>query len=210
MANYEIVMNVDEWCATQKALVMGIKGSYYSNVYPTNCLYYHGDGVYSADCWNKDKALIWGKGVLPKNKGEYIHKPGLYGLGDWDGNKLMSECTDVSTDFKTVVAGEGLLTQAGDHWGTYVDEFTFDYQGKKYTCNVVESTPIWANGIQGSWVDADGTRREYKGDPKSYGKWYKHGKLSKWIDYLEKKTDDIITIDVPKEIEKLTINFNFK
>ena len=192
---YEVVMTQNEWVATQKACALEINGSFYSNVYPTNCMYNHGNGVFSADCWNKDKALIWCRGNLPKNKGEYVYKPGLYGLGDWDGAKLMSCCSDVSTNMSKITPGEGLLTQAADHWGTYVGEFSYEWKGKTYSANVIEATPIWEDGIQATWVDPDGTRREYKGASTSAGKWYKHGKLP-WIDYTNGAKNESMSVDV--------------
>ena len=179
----EIVCTAADFADFFKGLPFNI-GSYYNNSFPYNCLYYQRDTadnvpVYSADCWNMIKAAIWNDLALPTPIGSYSYHPGKYGLQDLNGYQLINSCSDVSSDFIAPHAGEFLVTASYDHAGIYVGGVT---DGTHYW-NVVECTPIWANGIQFTWVDVDGTRRQYKGGPASVY-WAKHGKLP-WVDYTE-------------------------
>ena len=56
--------------------------------------------------------------------------------------------------------------------------------GKEY--NVIESTGAWERKILYSWVDPDGTRRRYKGG-EAKGKWAKHGKMTPWVNYIQRE-----------------------
>lgn len=173
---YYVMCTKDDFIAFFKGLPYNI-GSIYSNTFPYNCLYNRGNNIYSADCWNMIKAAIWGDLTLPQQTGEYWYNPGKYGLQDLNGYQIIQACSDVSSDFTNLTPGEYLSTPNYDHAGVYVGEVT---DGTHYW-NVVECTPIWANGIQFSWVDPDGTRRQVKGGAVSVY-WAYHGKLP-WVDY---------------------------
>lgn len=180
---YTIVCTKDDFVNFFKSLPVTI-GSIYSNTFPYNCLYNRGMGsaglvVYSADCWNMIKAALWNDLVLPTPAGAYSYHPGKYGLQDLNGYQIIQACSDVSSDFTNITPGEYLSTAGYDHAGVYVGELTTSAG----TFNVVECTPIWANGIQYSWLDPDGTRRQKKGGAISVY-WAKHGKLP-WVDYTE-------------------------
>ena len=181
MAAIEQVFTQKDFVEGLKALPFTLKGSLYKNSFPQNCLYYQGNGIYSADCWNLIKAFIWGKGVLPKNVGGYWFNPGKYGLGDWNGRQILDKCDDISLDFSKKIPGEYLLTDVEDHAGIYVGDFTGTLGGAKGTWNVIECTPIWADGIQATYVDEKGRRLQYKGGPQA-GAWQYHAKLP-WVDY---------------------------
>lgn len=180
---YYVMCNKEDFVNFFKSLPMTI-GSIYDNTPMYNCLYNRGMGsaglvVYSADCWNMIKAAIWGDLTLPQHVGEYWYLPGKYGLQDLNGYQLVQACSDVSSDFTDITPGEYLSTANYDHAGVYIGEITTSAG----TYNVVECTPKWANGIQFSWVDPDGTRRQRKGGAISVY-WAKHGKLP-WVDYSE-------------------------
>lgn len=179
----EIVFTAHDYCEGLKALPETIK-SIYKNIFPQNLLFNQGNGVFSGDCWNSViKAFIWGKGVLPRNKGGYWYNPGRYGLGDWTGKQILDKCSDVSTDFTKKVRGEMLLTESGDHAGIFVG----DYQVGGKTYNVIECTPAWNGGIQKTYVDSQGRRFNTKGGGQ-LGSWKWHGKMP-WIDYSEAVAD---------------------
>ena len=211
MAAIEKVFTQKDFVEGLKALPVTLKGSFYKNIFPQNCLYYQGNGVYSADCWNLIKAFIWGKGVLPKNVGGYWFNPGRYGLGDWNGRQILDKCADISLDFSSLIPGEYLLTDAEDHAGIYIGDTKATFSGVTNTFNVVECTPIWADGIQYSYVDAKGNRYRYKGGAQA-GKWQYHAKLP-WVDYgingpavhkkmvITEQTNDKIVIEL-KEINQ--------
>lgn len=212
---YTVICNKTEFIEFFKSLPFNI-GSFYSNSFPYNCMYNQGGNVWSADCWNMIKASIWDDLTLPEGVGSYSFEPGKYGLGDWTGAGILAACTDVSTDFTSITPGEFLLTAAEDHAAIYVG----DVSDGTHMWNVVECTPIWANGIQFSWVDPDGTRRQNRGGAISVA-WQKHGKLP-WVDYSDAPTptptptptpdpDDVIQKNiniytVDEDIKKITIN----
>lgn len=175
---YTIVCTAEEFCNALKDIPLH-RGSLYNNTFPRNCLYNVALNVWSADCWNMIKALLWNDLVLPTPVGSYSYSPGKYGLQDLNGYQIIQACSDVSSDFSDLVPGEYLSTRDYDHAGIYVGEITTSAG----TYNVVECTPIWANGIQFTWVDPDGTRRQRKGGAQSVY-WAKHGKLP-WVDYSE-------------------------
>lgn len=184
----QVVLTAKDYCEGLKALPWTIK-SYYNNHFPQNLLFNQGDGVFSGDCWNSIvKAYFWGKGVLPRNKGGYWFNPGRYGLGDWNGRQILDHCSDISLDFSNIEAGEYLLTEAEDHAGIYVDDFKHD----GLTYNVIECTPIWANGIQATYLDTSGKRYQVKGGVQG-GAWKYHAKLP-WVEY-PKKLDYTIKCD---------------
>lgn len=197
----EVVMTAKDFIEGLKNLPFNY-ASEYQNVFPKNCLYNQGKAsngltLYSADCWNLIKAFIWGNGKLPSKEGEYSYSPGKYGLGDWNGATILSKCADVSSSWKQsdLTPGEFILTADGNHAAIYVGDFTGVWDGKTYTWNVIECTPIWENGIQATYVDESGKRLNHKGGSQA-SSWAKHGKLP-WIDYTDGvKTKETLTIDV--------------
>lgn len=202
MANepIEIVFTAHDYCEGLKAIPETVK-SIYKNIFPQNCLFNQGNGVFSGDCWNSIiKAFIWGKGVLPKNKGGYWYNPGRYGLGDWNGAQILAKCSDVSSDFTKIAKGEMLITAAKDHVGIYVG----DYQVNGKTYNVIECTPAWNGGIQKTYVDAQGRRFNTKGGGQLLA-WAQHGKLP-WIDYTEAPKDVPLKYTISTSGNTQTIN----
>lgn len=160
-------------------------GSLYNNHPYFNCLYYWGPNqdnipIYSADCWNLLKAGIWNDLTLPTAVGTYAYAPGKYGLQDINGQQILNLCSDVSSDFTSITPGEYLITSDYGHAGLYIGNVT-TIAG---TFNVVESTPIWADGIQYTWVDSDGTRRRRQNSSEVSTYWARHGKLP-WVDYSD-------------------------
>lgn len=199
---YTVIATKTEYTTFLKSLPFNI-GSYYSNSFPYNLLYNHGNNTFSGDCWNAIvKAPIWGDLTLPQGVGSYWFEPGKYGLGDWNGRQILDACSEVSTDFTHLTPAVYLLTEAEDHAGVYVG----DVSDGTHMWNVVECTPIWANGIQFSWVDSDGTRRQEKGGAISV-RWNWHGKLP-WIDYTDAPTPPPTPTPTPDPEDPETKNIN--
>ena len=156
----------------------------YQNKYPYNLGYYHTDkdGYWSWDCWNLVKSIIWGW-KEERKAGYYTPYNASTGLGDWTGAKILSCCSDVSTDFSNIPVGAFLLSPDAGHASVYIGEKIIN--SKCY--NVVECTSKWKGGVQLSYVSNKGKRYNYKdGSVASVG-WGKHGKLP-WIDYSEQPT----------------------
>lgn len=154
----------------------------YKNKYPYNLGYYNSNKVWSWDCWNLPKSLIWGwqeKEVV----GYHARYDAETGLGDWTGSQIIAKCYGVSTDFSNLTVGEFLLSPDAGHAGIYVGERVINSK----TYNVVECSPIWANGVQLTYVSKTGARYRYKDGAKAATGWGKHGKLP-WIDYNEQPT----------------------
>lgn len=119
--------------------------------------------------WNADNAKTYGGTVLHSATAEEKKKYGaslVYGedrIPDLSADGMIKVCTDVSTDFSNIVAGE-MVHMAG-HVGVYIGD------GK-----VIECSPKWANGVQISYLGNIG----YKNG--NYRIWKSHGKLP-WVDY---------------------------
>ena len=172
---YEKVFTADDFCASLIAGVWSMKATEYKSVKPLNCLYYWGNGKWSADCNNLYKCWIWSKGELPKNVGGYWYNPGRYGLGDLTCKQLIDSCEDVSTDFSKLVKGELLYIKGDSDLTGHIGIYVGDYKVNGLTFNVIESSPIWYNGIQSTYVDSKGRRIRPKTGEQG-GTWEKHGK----------------------------------
>jgi hypothetical protein len=194
------LMTATDYCAAMIAMVWSMTSTAYKDTKPLNCLYYWGNGKWSADCNNLINASIWGRCELPKNVGGYWYNPGRYGLGDLTCKQMIDACSNVSTDFSKLTPGELLyIHDTVDHVGLYVGEYVVE--GK--TFNVIESSPIWYNGIQSTYVDSKGRRiRPKTGEQR--GTWQKHGKMP-WIDYTNGEQPLVYTIKADKDTA--TINF---
>lgn len=185
MAAIEQVFTAADYAETMKSMCWSMKGTKYRDTKPLNCLYYWGNGVWSADCNNLIKASIWGKGELPKNVGGYWYNPGRYGLGDITCKQMIDSCSDVSSNFLAIPQSAILyIHDTVDHVGVYVGDYSKVLNGRTYTWNVIESSPVWANGIQTTYVDPSGRRLQCKGGEQK-GAWQKFGKLPQ-INYGDK------------------------
>lgn len=171
---YQVVFTDSQFCAFLESITT--MPTHYNNNFPYNCGYYDGS-EWSFDCWNLIKSVIWGWNA-DTTVGSYTYNPGLYGLDDWNGVQLLSHCTNVSSAFNDMVAGEYFYLQDTiDHAGIYIGDKTVNGR----IVNMVEATPIWNDGVQYSYVDSSGTRYQYLGGSAA-GQWTAHGRLP-WISY---------------------------
>ncbi len=170
----KVIMNSNEYI--ERLEKIAARSTYYSNKYPYNLCYIHEDGRTSADCWNLIKAILNGYNVNNLTVGYY--QKDLSNTGDCDGATLMSKCSDVSTNFTTLVDGVPELLYMNGHAGSFIGYRNIN--GHEY--NVIECTGSWERKVLYSWVDSDGTRRRWKGGATN-GKWLKHGKMTPWVDY---------------------------
>ena len=170
----KVIMTSDEF--VRRLEVLASRPSYYSNKYPYNLCYIHPDGRISADCWNLIKAILNGYDVNRMEVGYY--QKDLSNTGDVGIDGLMKQCSGVSADFTRLKNGEPRLLGMKNHAGAFIGERNIN--GKIY--NVIESTGSWERKILYSYVDPEGWRRHYKGAEKN-GRWTKHGKMTKWLDY---------------------------
>jgi len=144
--------------------------TYYSNKYPNNLGYVHEDGRRSFDCWNLIKSVLNGYDEHNNQVGYY--QKDLSKTGDTNADGLIKQCHNVSTDFSKIsIPGAFLYYYDGTHAGTFVGDY--EIGGKHY--NVIECTAAWDKRVLWSWVDANGTRRRYKGSSSVCGKWSKYG-----------------------------------
>ena len=174
----------------------------YKNKFPNNCGLCL-DGAIWGDCWCMfPKVLIWSHavGIHPflkrKNRTFFYNGQGGYyegvgtaqsydgisasGLGDWDGDTIMSTCTDVRNDFRKMETAE-LLLISKQHMAMHIGEFALN----GLTYNSVEFN-YFNDEVQGLipfWTGPDGMRYWYKGGASMGAKFDLVGKLSKWIDY---------------------------
>lgn len=164
----------------------------YDNHFPYNLGYQHGS-YYTWDCWNLPKSIIWGWHESDR-VGYYQPQNPKTGLGDWGGAKILSCCTEVSSDWSNAPIGAFMLSTDNGHAGIYIGERIIN--SKCY--NVVECTPKWNGGVQLSYVSASGGRYPYKDGQKASIGWAKFGKLP-WIDYSEQPTPPVPPEPTPKE-----------
>lgn len=164
-----IVFTVSEFIEKLKWLVNDVPNYYYSKA-GTWCNYNSSNDKFMMDCVVSVKGLLWGF-KADKNK---PHGGGIYGsngVADFTCNGALNYCTDVSTDFSNLVAGEYLCMKGTkyQHTGIYLGN------GKVFEC-----TTTWnAKKCIISDIDSCGNR-SYKGIKAT--RWTYHGKLQ-YIDY---------------------------
>ncbi len=171
----KIIMSASELVAKLK--VLASRDTFYKSVYPYNLCYVHEDGRISGDCSNLYKSLLNGYDINNRTPG-YFQKD-LINTGDCSTQNLFSQCTDISSDFTRLKAGEPRMLWKKGHIGGYIGEDVV-INGRVY--NVIECTVSFGGGIVYSYVDSAGRRLAYKGG-KSAGSWTSHGKMSRWLTY---------------------------
>lgn len=172
----KVIMTSEEYISRLKQVAE--RKTYYSNKYPNNLLFIHQDGRTSGDCLNTIKALLNGYDVNVTKVGYYQRD--LSNTGDVSEPVLLSQCTEISSDFDNIPKAS-LLYMKG-HVGSFVG--LTKRNGKEY--NVIECTKSFGGGVVYSWVDTDGTRRSCKGGAKN-GKWVSHGLMSRYISYIKEE-----------------------
>ena len=173
--NPKVIMTSAQFVERVKKLAS--RKTFYKNKYPFNLCYINSDGRTSADCVNLYKAILNGYDVN-KNQIGYFQRD-LSNTGDCTESELIGQCSDVSSDFSKLKAGEPRILYMSGHIGGYIGE-EVTISGKVY--NVIECTVAWQGGILYSYVDKNGNRLQYKGGaPRN--KWLKHGKMTPWVSY---------------------------
>ena len=166
--------------------------NYYYSASGTWCNYNWNNGKFMMDCVVSIKGLLWGFKAdknLPHGGGIYLSN----GVADFTPDGGLDYCTDVSSNFSNLVAGEYLcMKDTGySHAGIYLGN------GKVFECTVGWN----ANRCIISEIDTSGNRF-YNGVRNL--KWTYHGKLN-YIDYsiqendsnqaLKYKVGDVVTIN---------------
>ena len=176
--NPKVIMTEKQF--TERLENIRARKTFYKNVYPYNLCYINKDGRTSADCVNLVKAILNGYNIYNNNIGYY--QKDLSNTGDCTEAELLTQCSDVSQDFKTLGNHAEVLYMKG-HIGVYLG---YEVKG---TYNVIECTKSFGGGVVYSWVDADGTRRKIKGGTKN-GKWTHHGKPTRWVEMTPDVVED--------------------
>lgn len=155
----------------------------YGTPWPYNVGYYDGQKI-TWDCIGLIKSICWTHGKIVDNYdiGTCAAYDPTQGLDDLTEKGILDACSDVSSNFKNIEAGEYLYFEDGGHAGVYVGNG-----------HVIECTLGWGlNGVIESDIDNAG-RSFYKGVQR--GRWIKHGKLP-FVDYKQIiKVGDIVTIN---------------
>ena len=125
------------------------------------------------DCVGLIKGILWGWcGDLSRTYGGAGYA--CNGVPDYGADTMIAKCSDVSTDFSTIVPGE--VVWMSGHIGIYVGGGV-----------VVESTPKWRWGVQESTcLNAAGKQLPGTAGSRT---WTKHGKLP-WVDYSAAEKND--------------------
>jgi len=175
IVNSKIMLTKDKW--VDSLIAIAKKPSEYRAQWPYNVLYWDGRKWF-CDCVNLNKALFNGRSIVNPKKDSY--QPDLSNTGDINELQMINHCTDVSTNFKKLKNGEPRILYSDGHIGAYLGK---EMKVSKGVVNVVECTAGWEHGALFSYVDSNGTRRYFKGSNNVRGKWEKHGKPSKWVQY---------------------------
>lgn len=162
------VYTSEEFIRRLKWLVNDVPNVYYSG---KNWSKRNSKGQVQFDCVLSVKCILWNfrNDYKINDRGGTVYKSN--GVPDFTCNGALSYCTDVSTDFSHLVAGEYLCMKGTkyNHTGIYLGN------GK-----VFEDTTAWGTKKAIiSDIDSKGIR-SYNG--KKSLKWTYHGKM-KWIDY---------------------------
>lgn len=112
-----------------------------------------------SDCSGLIKGPLWG---YPEN-GKYASN----GMPDINADTMISRCSKVSTNFNKLPVGA--LVWLPGHIGIHVGNGV-----------CIESSPIWENGIQRTFIVGSGYKNTLKLKKR---KWKKQGILDKYIDY---------------------------
>jgi hypothetical protein len=128
--------------------------------------------TFGFDCVCLIKGILWGwSGDVNKSYGGAIYASN--GVPDISTEVMITKCSNLSTDFTSLTAGE-LLWMVG-HVGIYIGDGL-----------AVECSPAWANKVQITAVKNIGTKSGYNART-----WTKHGKLP-YIDYQTATTESTI------------------
>lgn len=149
--------------------------NYYHSENGTWCNYNWGNNKFMMDCVVSIKGLLWGFKADPnKSHGGAIY--GSNGVRDFPANDGIKYCSDVSSDFNNLVAGEYLCMYGTQysHAGVYLGN------GKVFEC----TTGWGVNRCIISDIDSNGGR--YYNGVRNL-KWTRHGKLE-YIDYSDEPT----------------------
>lgn len=172
--------------------------SAYSNNYPYNCMYWTGECLYS-DCSNLEKSLFNGRNPWNMQAGTW--QADLSNTGDCTEYGLISQCSDVSSNFSLLSKGVPELLYMDGHIGAFIGQEVV-VNGFIYNC--IEST-AWTGdfghtGVIYTYVDQYGRRLNHKNGWVNCT-WALHGKPTKWVKYVNVKP----TIDEDGEFGSATI-----
>lgn len=137
-----------------------------------------GSNTFGFDCVCLVKGLLWGwSGDASKPYGGAVYESN--GVPDVSADGMIGNCTEVSTDFSKIQAGEFLWMKG--HCGIYIGEGL-----------AVESTPKWRDGVQITAVHNIGRLDGFNGRT-----WTSHGKLPYVTYEAEPKKTTEITVKLP-------------
>lgn len=129
------------------------------------------EDTFGFDCVGLIKGLLWGwNGNLKARYGGSTY--GSNGVPDISEDTMIQKCNP-STDFKKIVTG-AVVWMPG-HIGIYVGDGL-----------VVESSPIWKDGVQITALGNIGTKKDY-----NTRFWTKWGKLP-YLDYEDDEDDEMV------------------
>ena len=170
------IFTSQEFIDKLKWLVNDVPNYYYSGKLWLD--YNKDNGKFRMDCLLSVKGLFWNFRALKTDRGGAVYKSN--GVPDFTCNGALDYCTDVSTRFDNLVAGEYVCMKGSkyNHTGVCLVPATESVRGKMFEC----TTGWGANRCIISEFDIYGNR--YYNGKKNVASWKQHGKLQ-WVDYSQ-------------------------
>lgn len=138
--------------------------------------------TFAFDCCGIVKSVLWGFNCDPsKNNGGAQYKAD--GVPDLSEAGFLRVCTYVSNDWSKIVPGACLFMEG--HMGVYIGDGL-----------AVESTPIWADGVQTTHVW--NISKKGRGNGRTWSKWG----LIPYVDYKEDEMSKEEIFEIAKEAAK--------
>lgn len=138
--------------------------------------------TFAFDCCGIVKSVLWGFSADPsKNNGGALYKANS--VPDLSEAGFLSVCTKVSKDWTDVPVGACLFMPG--HMGVYIGDGL-----------AVESTPIWADGVQTTHVENMG--KKGRGNGRTWTQWG-------LIPYVDYKEDDMTKEEIREIVEETIV-----
>ena len=181
----------DEWVNAMERFTK--YNTKYISKQPFNPITWHGSAL-GTDSVGFQKTLFNSRNLFSEKEGVELVQT-LENTGNCTEYGLISQCSNISTDFKLLKKNEPRILYMQGHIGAYLGK-NVSVNGLIY--NVLEWTKWpgdFSAGLIYSYIDENGRRLNHRGGRQMLT-WEAHGKPTKWVKYVE----------VSLQVEELEVN----